>query len=56
MDQYGGTAPDFDALIGQALERLPDEFRRSLDSVAIVVDDYPTAAQLTSTGAAPVNQ
>lgn len=51
MDEHGGSAPDLEALIGQALERLPEEFRRSLHSVAIVVDDYPTTAQLASTGA-----
>lgn len=50
MDEHGASAPDFEALIGQALERMPDEFRRSLDSVAIVVDDNPTTAQLASTG------
>ena len=37
---------DFDALIKAALERLPAEFRRSLGSVAIVVDDYATQKQL----------
>jgi predicted Zn-dependent protease with MMP-like domain len=40
---------DFDALISEALERLPDEFRAALDSVAIVVDDYATQGQLAST-------
>jgi predicted Zn-dependent protease with MMP-like domain len=39
----------FDELIGRALEQLPDEFRAQLDSVAIVVDDYPTREQLAAT-------
>ncbi len=42
---------DFDTLIAAAIERLPPEFRRRLESVAIVVDDYPTPAQLAATGA-----
>jgi predicted Zn-dependent protease with MMP-like domain len=43
-------APDrFDALIRRALENLPAEFRAQLDSVAIVVDDYPTPGQLAAT-------
>lgn len=41
----------FDALIARALENLPDEFRAQLDSVAIVVDDYPTPQQLAATHA-----
>lgn len=41
----------FDALITQALENLPPEFRAQLGSVAIVVDDFPTPAQLAATHA-----
>lgn len=41
----------FDALITQALENLPPEFRAQLDSVAIVVDDWPTPHQLAATHA-----
>jgi predicted Zn-dependent protease with MMP-like domain len=40
---------DFDALIAGALENLPPEFRAQLDSVAILVDDYPTPEQLAAT-------
>jgi predicted Zn-dependent protease with MMP-like domain len=47
----GADGVDFDALISRALERLPDEFRRSLDSVAIVVDERPSSDQLRGTGA-----
>jgi len=42
-------ADDFDALITRALANLPPEFRAQLDSVAIVVDDYPTPDQLAAT-------
>jgi predicted Zn-dependent protease with MMP-like domain len=44
------SLPDyFDDLITRALENLPPEFRAQLGSVAIVVDDYPTADQLAAT-------
>jgi predicted Zn-dependent protease with MMP-like domain len=43
------TTDSFDALITAALDNLPPEFRAQLDSVAIVVDDYPTPHQLAST-------
>ena len=39
----------FDGMIAAAIERLPPEFRAQLDSVGIVVDDYPTPQQLAAT-------
>jgi predicted Zn-dependent protease with MMP-like domain len=39
----------FDGLITRALENLPPEFQAQLDSVAIVIDDYPSHAQLQAT-------
>src|SRR5262245_35633705 len=49
-------APDavdalFDEVIGATLASLPDEFFQRLGSVAIVVEDEPTADQLASVGA-----
>jgi predicted Zn-dependent protease with MMP-like domain len=41
----------FDAAIDRALQSLPDAFRDRLGSVAIVVEDEPTPAQLASVGA-----
>ncbi|HEU0236944.1 MAG TPA: metallopeptidase family protein [Candidatus Limnocylindrales bacterium] len=41
----------FAELVVAALERLPAQFRDRLGSVAIVVEDEPTAAQLAATGA-----
>jgi predicted Zn-dependent protease with MMP-like domain len=41
-------APDLEALVIDALERLPSEFAERLGSVAIVIEDEPTAAQLAS--------
>jgi len=31
----------FDNLVEDALERLPDKFRRKLENIAIIVEDYP---------------
>jgi predicted Zn-dependent protease with MMP-like domain len=41
----------FDAAIERAIGRLPEPFAERLGTVAIVVDDEPTQAQLTSVGA-----
>jgi predicted Zn-dependent protease with MMP-like domain len=51
------TPPDdldalFDAAIGRAIASLPAVYTDRLASVAIVVEDEPTAAQLQSVGAA----
>jgi predicted Zn-dependent protease with MMP-like domain len=56
MDEPIATAwpPDDDAfgdLVAAALDRLPSAFRDRLGSVAIVVEDEPTPAQLAATGA-----
>jgi predicted Zn-dependent protease with MMP-like domain len=39
---------DLEALVVDALERLPSAFRERLGSVAIVIEDEPTAEQLAS--------
>jgi predicted Zn-dependent protease with MMP-like domain len=44
----GGGAIDFDAVIDDVLDRLPEPFLAQLGSVAIVVEDEPTAEQLAS--------
>jgi predicted Zn-dependent protease with MMP-like domain len=46
-----GRPDPFEALVAAALESLPDVFRRRLGSVAIVIEDEPTAEQLESVGA-----
>jgi predicted Zn-dependent protease with MMP-like domain len=38
--------------IAEALDALPDQFRERLGSVAIVVEDWPSPAQLATVGAA----
>jgi len=50
-DQTQATDPeelDLEALVIDALERLPEPFRKRLGSVAIVIEDEPTPAQLAS--------
>ena len=41
----------FEALVGAALESLPEFFRDRLDTVAIVIEDEPTPDDLARTGA-----
>lgn len=41
-------AIDFEALVEAALDDLPEDFRARLGSVAIVVEDEPTPAQLAT--------
>jgi predicted Zn-dependent protease with MMP-like domain len=41
----------FEALVVEALDSLPEAFRQRLGSVAIVIEDEPTADQLASVGA-----
>ena len=48
------TAPDaldLEAIVIEALERLPAPFRERLGNVAIVIEDEPTPDQLASVGA-----
>jgi len=42
---------DLEGIVIEALERLPTTFRERLGSVAIVIEDEPTPAQLASVGA-----
>src|SRR5205814_9932093 len=52
MDAPSDAQDDaFGALVEAAIAALPVEFRERLDSVAIVVEDEPTAEQLASVGA-----
>jgi predicted Zn-dependent protease with MMP-like domain len=43
--------PDLEAFVFDALDALPAEFRDQLGSVAIVIEDEPSPAQLASVGA-----
>jgi predicted Zn-dependent protease with MMP-like domain len=44
-------AIDLEAIVIEALERLPAPFRERLGNVAIVIEDEPTPDQLSSVGA-----
>lgn len=39
---------EFERLVTEALEKLPEEFRAKLSNVAIVVEDEPTQEQLSA--------
>lgn len=43
---------DLESLVFEALERLPEQFREQLGSVAIVIENEPSPDQLNSVGAA----
>ena len=36
----------FEILVGRAIESLPEEFQRRLENVDVVVEEWPTAAQM----------
>ncbi len=44
------TPDDLESLVADALEQLPASFRERLGSVAIVIEEEPTPAQLASVG------
>jgi predicted Zn-dependent protease with MMP-like domain len=46
-----GDVDPFEEALAAAVEALPEPYRRELDSVAIVIQDEPDAAQLESVGA-----
>jgi predicted Zn-dependent protease with MMP-like domain len=41
-------APDFESMVEDALDSLPEAFRSRLGSVAIVIEEEPTPAQLAT--------
>lgn len=43
----------FRRLVAQALQSIPEEIRRRLDNVAVVVEDWPSAEQLAAAGVGP---
>ena len=40
----------FEQLVAKAVETLPDEFLERLENIVVVVEDYPTLAQLDKAG------
>jgi len=47
------TPEEFEQLVTQALEDLPDFFKQQLQNVDVVVADWPTEAELRSVGLQP---
>ncbi len=48
---HATPSDEFDALVARALALIPEPFASRLDSVAIVIDDEASPAQLAATGA-----
>ena len=46
---------EFEALVEEALEQLPEEFREALDNVAVMVEEEPSDDDLDSVGIDPSN-
>lgn len=46
MYNTGVNLEEFEALVSQALENLPQEFAKKLDNVEVVVEAWPSALQL----------
>lgn len=49
----GPTRPAFEALVSEALDGLPEEFRKRLENIAVVVEEEPTAEDLKALGMEP---
>ena len=47
------TRDDFETLVAEALDRIPDEFARYLENVAVVVEDEPDPDTLRRMGLDP---
>lgn len=47
------TREEFEELVAQALDSLPEEFSRQLDNVEVVVEAWPSREDLQSIGALP---
>jgi predicted Zn-dependent protease with MMP-like domain len=51
-ERADASGPDpFEAALADAIERLPDEYRAQLATVAVVIADEPSAEELALTGA-----
>lgn len=44
---------DFELLVEQAFESLPDQFKRLLDNVVVLIEDWPDDATLAGVGLDP---
>jgi predicted Zn-dependent protease with MMP-like domain len=44
---------EFEGMVGDALDEIPPELAAAMDNVVVLVDDWPSAAQLAAGGAGP---
>jgi len=49
------TRSEFRALVDEALQTIPQDFRDALQNLAIVIEDVPSPAQLEDVGLAPAD-
>ena len=47
------SSEEFEQLVVQALDELPEDIRKHLDNIEVVVSDWPTAAEMKSVGLKP---
>jgi len=47
------TPEEFEQLVAQALDELPEAIQKMLQNVEVVVSDWPTAAEMRSVGLKP---
>lgn len=47
------TPEEFEQLVAQALDELPEDIRQHLQNIEVVVAEWPTAAELRSVGMKP---
>ena len=47
------TREEFETLVTETVDSLPEEFGKRLDNVEIVVEEWPTMEQLQTVGAGP---
>lgn len=45
------AAAEFEALVAEALDGLPPQFQEAMNNVAVLIKQWPSAAELRSTGA-----
>lgn len=51
MDDPGAPVDPFEHALADAIDSLPSPFREQLETVAVVIQDWPTPAQLASVDA-----
>src|SRR5437868_113739 len=47
------TREEFESLVAEAMDSLPEEFSKRLDNVGVVVEEWPTLEDLQTAGVGP---